>query len=112
MDVGYEVVVDDKWNASIYAPGHNNPTCKIFFILSNHLDDFLDEYCEKVRWKPEDGQLYYYFLPYGVISNSTFINSAFDKEYYNFGNMFKTQEDAEEAKDKIKDLLLNLNQHV
>ena len=57
------------------------------------------------RWKPKHGD-YYYFINYkGMAMRSTWVNSVNEDAMYEFGNCFKTKEEAEVAKYKIKEIL-------
>ncbi len=57
------------------------------------------------RWKPKHGD-YYYFINYkGMAMRSTWVNSVNEDAMYEFGNCFKTENEAIEARDKIKEIL-------
>ena len=57
------------------------------------------------RWKPKHGD-YYYFINYkGMAMRSTWVNSVNEDAMYEFGNCFKTENEAIEASDKIKEIL-------
>jgi len=41
----------------------------------------------------------------GSVVMTYLVHSSFENERFNFGNCFKTKEEAEEARDKIKEVL-------
>ena len=71
---------------------------------------FLKEFYKEIqlpRWKPKHGD-YYYFINYkGMAMRSTWVNSVNEDAMYEFGNCFRTKEEAEATRDKIKELLNN-----
>ena len=57
------------------------------------------------KWKPKHGD-YYYFINYkGMAMRNTWFNSVNERAMYEFGNCFKTENEAIEARDKIKEIL-------
>ena len=69
---------------------------------------FVKEFYKEIklpRWKPKHGD-YYYFINYkGMAMRNTWFNSVNEYTMYEFGNCFKTFEEAELARDKIKEIL-------
>lgn len=65
---------------------------------------------EKYRWKPEDGQIYYYVAMEATthISYHTWRNDDIDNFHYQVKNCFKTEEEAKAVAKKIKKLLLEV----
>ena len=65
---------------------------------------------EKLRWKPKDGQRYYYAAldtePY--ISWHTWRDDCVDDTHYQTHNCFKTEEEVKVVLEKIKKLLLEV----
>ena len=59
------------------------------------------------RWKPEYESYYYIINTAGEVIERIWVNTQFDKLCLEFGNCFRTKEEAEAAKDKIKNLLNN-----
>ena len=53
------------------------------------------EECDKKFFKPKLGEKYYSISINGEIDSYSFCNDNFDKEIIDFGNYFKTQEEAE-----------------
>ena len=75
---------------------------------ANLIFSFVKEFYKEVelpRWKPEHTGRYYYITTKGEIMEEVWYNIDSDNSRYEFGNCFKTFEEAEAARDKIKDLL-------
>ena len=53
------------------------------------------EECDNKVWKPNEGDKYYAISIKGMVLKYNFINDNVDKELMNFGNYFKTKEEAE-----------------
>lgn len=62
------------------------------------------------RWKPEVGEKYY-FVSTLICGVNYYIwdNDEIDRDIYEMGNCFKTEEEAQEALKKFKELLLSLH---
>ena len=61
------------------------------------------EECDKRIFKPSKfGEKYYTILTKGKIGSYSFCNDDFDKETIDFGNYFKTQEEAERKRFEIR----------
>ena len=61
------------------------------------------EECDKKVFKPSKfGEKYYTISTKGKIGSYSFCNDDFDKEIIDFGNYFKTQEEAERKRFEIK----------
>ena len=61
------------------------------------------EECDKKVFKPNKfGEKYYTILTKGKIGSYSFCNDDFDKEIIDFGNYFKTQEEAERKRFEIR----------
>lgn len=77
--------------------------------IDNSLDtSFLMEFYKEIslpRWKPKYRDYYYYIASNGIIKQEMSNNTALDDSYYEFGNCFKTFEEAETTRDEIKELL-------
>lgn len=60
------------------------------------------EECDNKVWKPNEGDKYYVVSIKGMVLKYKFINDNVDKELINFGNYFKTKEEAERKAFEIK----------
>lgn len=54
------------------------------------------------RWKPEEGEYYYWFTGQGTPSQDKWIASACDRDLYNIGNVFFDLKTAEFAAERLK----------
>lgn len=57
------------------------------------------------RWKPKYKERYYRINWKGVVIETTWYDTQDERICYEFGNCFKTYEEAKEARRKIKELL-------
>lgn len=64
------------------------------------------------KWKPEKGETYWFFGFEGDVHPRTYYGDSFDSQLMVFGNMFKIAKEAQSAVEKIKDLLLSLQEPV
>jgi hypothetical protein len=62
------------------------------------------------RWKPKADEMYWVISMNGVLDWFYNKNDSDDKNFYSFGNVFPTREQAEEAAKKVKSLLLSLHE--
>lgn len=62
------------------------------------------------RWKPEKGEWYWFVGSDMVPREDQWENFYLDGDYYESGNCFRTEEEAEAAAEKVKDLLLDLHE--
>lgn len=72
------------------------------------LEELVKEgYLEEVdeRWKPEYKSSYFNFDTWGELRRQIWNDDFMDEKAWKFGNCFKTQEEAEEARDAIAELL-------
>ena len=61
------------------------------------------------RWKPEYANRYWYITVDEIdadVSPTIWTDETIDRRLYGYGNCFKTREQAEEALEKIKQVLL------
>lgn len=63
------------------------------------------------RWKPLVGEKYY-FVDIFYISFFYWEDDKYDNEYYNCGNCFQTQEDAERALEKLRETLIEFHKEI
>jgi hypothetical protein len=59
------------------------------------------------RWKPEKGQLYYYvnWSQKDKIGSFTWVSDETDADFYELGNCFKTEQEAQKVAEAIKQYL-------
>lgn len=62
---------------------------------------------KKLKWRAAIKETYYYMESSGIINYTTEDNVMTDGNRFNFGNYFRTKEEAEAAKKQIKELLNN-----
>ncbi len=75
-----------------------------------YTDEEIVRYFEvpKEEWKPKVDGEYCFINDVGSIDSSDWKEDSIDQKRMNFGNVFRTQEDAQKAADAIKELLKNL----
>ena len=61
------------------------------------------------RWKPEQGERYFFVGDNGFVNFTYWDSEEVDHDYYNFGNVFQTEEEAEKALEMVKALLLSFH---
>lgn len=70
---------------------------------------FIREFYKEIKlpkWKPEcDGEEYFYISDTGRVLQEPWQGTRIDNWHYNFGNCFRTLEEAEVASNKIKEVL-------
>lgn len=54
------------------------------------------------RWKPDEGDKYYYVSGTGIVYDNTWAEWIEDRNCYSIGNCFKTYEEADFAIEKLK----------
>lgn len=59
----------------------------------------------KEKWEPTYNKKYYFIYAGGTVELATWYDYDEDKARLAFGNVFETQEEAEAARDKVKELL-------
>lgn len=84
-------------------------TCIVGGILCPFLKEFYKEIKLPKKWKPEYKERYYYVNSVGIVMNCIWFNLDGDTLLYEFGNCFKTKDEAEAMKDKIKEILKQMN---
>lgn len=60
------------------------------------------------RWKPENGEMYWYVWHDGSVCWCYFTGSS-DERHFKFGNCFKTEAEAKAAAEKVKALFLSFH---
>lgn len=75
-------------------------------LEKRRLEDFVNyvnEYCNKQRWRAENNKIYYYINEIEEIYTAKEIFHPLDDSRYETGNYFKTQEEAEKVLAKLKE---------
>ena len=54
------------------------------------------------RWKPEQGDLFFYIIAGGEVHNGRWTRDLNDEMIYAMGNVFKTAKEAEDAAERLK----------
>ena len=62
------------------------------------------------RWKPEEGQKYWYFTGDGEILNEYFRDDKIDNDRWRLGNCFVISQKAEQARERIKQTLMQFHE--
>jgi len=101
-----EAIEDYLKNLSTILPIITN--CKKEFTPYQPTDTAEGEPIEtEQRWKPEKGQLYYYinWSQKDKIGSFTWVSDETDVDFYELGNCFKTEQEAQKAAEAIKQFL-------
>ncbi len=101
---GTNVIIDkdDKWKLA------SNKECKQFYkLLHYHHKDWDAKKKQLItwRWKPERNNVYYLINSEGSLETYIWSNDTIDNRCFNFGNCFKTKEEARVMAEKVKALL-------
>jgi hypothetical protein len=83
-------------------PSLINNTAKELLALCN-------EPSEPERWRPKKGEAYWMIQNDGDVETHQYADDTYDDKKRDFGNCFKTREQAEQARDDIKKLLDNVH---
>ena len=78
------------------------------YIVGGAICPFIKEFYEEItlpKWKPEYDENYYRITWIGEVAEDIWYGSRNDESGYKFGNCFRTKEEAEVARDKIKEIL-------
>ena len=59
----------------------------------------------KTPWRPQENEKYYFITSCGTVDDTYNYNSRVDKESFDFGNCFKTEEEAEKKVVEIRRIL-------
>lgn len=70
----------------------------------NILTDWFEEIKESARWEPEIHQCYYHAMGSGGVLDDVWNNHDTDRERFEMGNCFQTEEEAERAVEYLKAL--------
>lgn len=58
----------------------------------------------KTPWRPQEDEKYYFVTSRGSVAYTYNYNSSVDKESFDFGNCFKTEDEAEKKATKVREL--------
>ena len=78
------------------------------YIVGDSVYPFLKEFYREIklpRWKPKYKETYYRIDWVGRVVDDTWTNTQDEEVCYEFGNCFKTYEEAKEASRKIEEML-------
>lgn len=67
---------------------------------------------EKIRWRAEEGKDYFIVSSQGKIVEYEENNNCIDEDSYEFGNYFRTEEQAKEAAKRIKEVLYKYHEEI
>lgn len=108
----------DKDNVQEYKDGllcHTEDYClatdkevkEFYEILHKNRKDWDAEKKQLVdwKWRPKDGEDYYYIISNGIVHLSTWFDYKVDNSRFSIGNCFKTKEEAEIMAEKFIKLL-------
>jgi hypothetical protein len=117
-DYGYKFFRDDRLICNPYGYDARNVTISpVTPEEQKHFDDFCKSQgmiwnketlqWEEYRWKPKDGDIYYHVdLELGDgVGRHTYMNDSIDQCNYKHYNCFRTKKQAQEAAEKVKELL-------
>ena len=79
------------------------PSCPLKGLLQVGVENLPEE--KPKRWKPRKGNEFFSIYTDGAIEQYIWEGSEYDNQIHQFGNCFKTREEAELMRDKIRDLL-------
>ena len=80
------------------------------------LEDIAKEICslfedcpaEPERWKPKEGEEFCFITHAGYVYCENYSEKT-NEDFWEFGNCFKTREETEQARDKVKAVLLDFH---
>lgn len=78
------------------------------YFSGSEVYSYVKEFYKEIklpRWKPKYKERYYRITWIGEVAEDIWFGLRNDESGYKFGNCFKTKEEAEAAKDKIKEML-------
>ena len=67
---------------------------------------------EKIRWRAEDGKEYYYVGNQGILMVDKEDGHCTDENRHEFGNYFRTSEQAEEAAKRVKEVFRKYHEEI
>jgi len=107
---GEIILFNDYW--------HREADIEVYQFINDYLSflfaKFKDEWFEEIdeRWKPKNIQEFFFFNSKGKTTCSNWIDKCEKhQDRYKFGNCFQTKEQAEQARDLIRETLINFNKN-
>lgn len=67
---------------------------------------------EKIRWRAKLDEDYYYFTPGGLVMIGTEYQDNHSEDVWEFGNHFRTEEQAEKATEVVKEALRKFHEEI
>ena len=67
---------------------------------------------EKIRWRAEEGKVYYYINNQGILTVDKEYGDCVDKNRHEYGNYFCTRAQAEEAAKRVKETLRKYHEEI
>ena len=64
------------------------------------------------NWKPDYENIYWFVTDYLEVDYCYYINTYKDIDRYEFGNMFRTEEEAQRALEMVKETLINFHKEI
>ena len=115
LDINTEIWVDPMLKAIVDLFKDDSFLINTDSLINSKMKERLENIIEKVnkrygipkRWRAEKDNKYYYIDEKGEIVKDYDNNYSSDEELYNFGNYFKTEEEAEKYRDRIEKMLTN-----
>lgn len=68
------------------------------------LTDWFEEIKEQTRWKPDDGQTYYFLDSNGFAYDNIWADDSIDRNRFEIGNCFQTEEEIDRAVEYLEAL--------
>ena len=86
--------------------------CGVILVsdFNSEVFSFVKEFYKEInlpKWKPKYEETYYRINWRGAVVETTWYDTQDEESCYEFGNCFRTKEEAEATRDKIKELLNN-----
>ena len=115
LDINTELWVDPTLKATVDLFEDDSFLINTDSLINDKMKERLENIVEKInekygtpkRWRANKGEFYYYFNMLGQTGEEIESQSRFNDICYDSGNYFKTREEAEKYRDKIKEMLLS-----
>lgn len=83
--------------------------CTCLFYESN---EAIWKKADKPQWKPSKGERYFFVGDNGMVNFTYAEYDEVDQDYYKFGNCFRTEKQAEQALEKVKQALAEYQEEI